>query len=494
MGVEKRKKSVKKNAILSVIKQLLSVVFPMITFPYATRILGADNYGKYTFSVSIVNYISYLAAAGIMRYAIRECARARDDENKLNKIVNEIFTINVLTTGVAYLVLFFILAFVPMLRAYAVWIMIISLSVIFTTLGTDWINSAFEEYSYITVRYFLSQIFAILLLFLLVKDSDDIAQYAFVSVFGGVFANVLNVFYVRKKLGINPKIVISKELLIHIKPVLYLFACTIATFIYINSDVTILRIFSNDVSVGYYGVSTQFYQLVKQLINAAFVVVIPRLSNEIAQSESMALEKYRTILRITVLILFPCAVGLFMIRYNVIMIFAGAEFIQATSSLAILSVALVPAMLANFYINIVMIPLKREKQVMIATIVSAIVNIVLNLVIIPLYSGNPENVAAFTTLVAELTMTTIAIYYCKSLKIMWPIKSVVVSAVGCLLIVMVCMAVNHLVTESFINVALCIMFSAIVYGIAVGWFYKKEVKAILFKIHIAHRHKKNESP
>ena len=66
-----KKRSVKKNAILSVIKQLFSIIFPMITFPYATRILGVENYGKYTFSVSIVNYISYIAAAGILRYAVR---------------------------------------------------------------------------------------------------------------------------------------------------------------------------------------------------------------------------------------------------------------------------------------------------------------------------------------------------------------------------------------------------------------------------------------
>ena len=67
-----KEKSIKVNAFLSVLKQLFSIIFPMITFPYATRVLGATNYGKYTFSLSIVNYISYIAAAGILRYAIRQ--------------------------------------------------------------------------------------------------------------------------------------------------------------------------------------------------------------------------------------------------------------------------------------------------------------------------------------------------------------------------------------------------------------------------------------
>ena len=349
----KKQKSVKANAVLSVIKQLFSIIFPMITFPYATRILGATNYGKYTFSVSIVNYISYIAAAGILRYAVRECARARDDRNKLTLLVNEIFTINVSTTIVAYVILFGLISFVPMLRDYSLWILIISLSVIFTTLGTDWINSAFEDYFYITIRYVLSQIVAVLLLFILVRDSNDIAQYAFVSIIGGVIANILNIIHIRKTLGIFPRLLFSQELIKHIKPILYLFACTIATFIYINSDVTILRIFANDASVGYYGVSTQFYQLIKQLINAAFIVVIPRISNELANDEGKAYERYSKILVVTILLLIPCSIGLYMIRSNLVLLFSGQEYAQASSSLAILAIALIPAMLANFFINIV---------------------------------------------------------------------------------------------------------------------------------------------
>lgn len=194
-----RQKSVKVNAVLNVIKQLCSVIFPMITFPYATRILGATNYGKYTYSVSIVNYISYIAAAGILRYAVRECARIRDDKKKLNSLVNEIYTINITTTVIAYVILFGLVAFVPMLKEYSLWIMIISLSVIFTTLGTDWVNSAFEDYFYITIRYIFSQAMAVLLLFILVRENDDIAQYAFVSVFGVILANILNIVHIRKK-------------------------------------------------------------------------------------------------------------------------------------------------------------------------------------------------------------------------------------------------------------------------------------------------------
>ena len=473
MGIHLEHNTIKTNAALSVVKQLLSVIFPMITFPYATRIMGSANYGKYTFSLSIVNYISYIAAAGILRYAVRECARIREDRKNLASLVDEIFTINIITTVIAYVILLGLILFIPMLKEYMPLIMVISLSVIFTTLGTDWINSAFEEYFYITVRYIITQSMAVLLLFVLVRDTNDIVQYAIVSVFGGVLANILNIFHIRRKFGVYPKIRLSRDLLKHVKPILYLFACSIASFIYINSDITILRIYTDDKSVGLYAVSAQFYQLVKQLINAAFIVVIPRISNELATDEKKAVERYNNIIVITILLLAPCSIGLFMIRKNLILLFSGIEYIRAESSLAILAVAFIPAMMANFYVNIVMIPNKMEKQVMVATVISALINIGLNFVLIPRYA---ENAAAATTLIAEIAMAIIAMRNCKKIKMTGVSKPILAGAIGGLPIIVICYLFNRMIVKPLINIILCVSLSVIVYSIVVFLFYRKEVK------------------
>lgn len=470
------KKSIKLNAFMSVFKQLFSIIFPMITFPYATRVLGAANYGKYTFSLSIVNYISYIAAAGISRYAIRECARVRDDKDKLQKLVNEIFSINVISTCVAFLVLLGLFLFVPMLKAYTSYILVLCLSVLFTTLGTDWINSAFEDYFYITIRYIFSQLVAICLLFLLVKSTENLLEYSIVSVTAAVLANALNIIHIRKTLGIVPTFIISKELSVHIKPIMYLFVCTIATFIYINSDVTILGIFKDDTAVGYYGVSTQFYQLVKQLINAAFIVVIPRISNELASDKLKTQKRYNDILILTILLVIPSAFGMYMVREKLILVFAGAEYIRASSSLGILALAIVPAMLANFFINIVMIPLKREREVTIATILSALINVVLNFVLIPRFA---ENAAAFTTLLAELTMLIVAISFCKTIKFTDIVRTIVVGLVGGLLIIVVCKIVNCFVSNNILYLLLSISISFVVYGITLLLFCRNFIFKML---------------
>lgn len=479
----KKTPSIKVNAILSVAKQICAIVFPMITFPYATRILGVENYGKINFSSSIVEYVSLIAAAGISRYAIRECARVRDDKDKLTNVINELFSINIVSTIIAYVFLIILFMAWPKLRNYTSIILVQTLSVIFTTLGTDWVNSAMEDYFFITVRYIICQVIAIIMMFILVRSKSDYVAYALTGVIGTVLANLMNIFHIRRELGIIPRFIVSKGVLKRVKPVVYMFICSIASTIYINSDITILNIFTNDKVVGYYSVSTRFYNMVKQIVNAAFIVVIPRISNFIAidnateeGASNLASNKLSELLNITILFAFPLAVGLFMISKNLILLFSGNAYLPATSSLKILAIAIIPATMANFYVNIVMIPYMMDKKVMIETVISALVNIILNVFLIPYFKADA---AAFTTLIAEFTMVIMGIIYTRNTIQTKIIKPLLTTIVGCTFIMLICKCVNTFVMNSFINICLCVIASGLIYAVVIMIVYKNEVYSLL---------------
>ncbi len=471
------KKSLTVNATLNIIKELVNILFPMITFHYVTTLLGEYNYGKYVFSASIVSYISYIAAAGILRYAVRECAGIRDDKTKVETLVNEIYTINVFTTGIAFVILAGLLVFWPKLHSYAPVILILSLTVLFATVGVDWINSAFEDFAFITIRHIICQSLALILVFVLVRDSEDVAGYAIASSFGVVVPNIINRFHIKKKYGFSPKFRPSENVKKHIKAIAFLFACTIGTFIYINSDVTILGIFYDDNITGFYGVSSRFYLLVKQVINAAFVVFIPRIANELSKDVHKSVEKLEKVLHFTIIAVVPASVGLIMIRKNLIIFFSGEEYIRAQSSLFILGIAIIPALLANFYINIVMIPLKKEKQVMIATLISAGVNLVLNLILIPFFA---EDAAAVTTVIAELIMLGLGMYWTRELKFRGILKPLAASVLGGAGITGVCLFTNSMITSPLWGVVVPIVISGILYLAVLAVFYRKEMVS-LFK-------------
>ena len=72
---------------MNVILKMSTVIFPFITFPYVSRVLGAAGNGKIAFTSSIISYFTLMACLGIPTYGIRACARYRDNKQKLNKVV-----------------------------------------------------------------------------------------------------------------------------------------------------------------------------------------------------------------------------------------------------------------------------------------------------------------------------------------------------------------------------------------------------------------------
>ncbi len=103
-------KSVKYNFLMDFILKVSAFVFPLITFPYASRILLPDGIGRVSFATSVISYFQMVAMLGIPTYGIRACAKVRDDKEKLTRVVQELAVINLVTTAVVY-VAFFISVF-----------------------------------------------------------------------------------------------------------------------------------------------------------------------------------------------------------------------------------------------------------------------------------------------------------------------------------------------------------------------------------------------
>lgn len=470
-------KSLKVNAVLNIIKQICSILFPMITFPYASRVLGKVSYGKINFSQSIISYISMIAALGIINYSIREGAKIRNDRDKINKFANEVFSINVISTVVAYVVLFLLIIFWRRLDGYKALLLIQSLTVLFTTIGTDWINSIYEDYLYITIRYIVCYVISLILMFSLVHSSNDYLFYALSSVASTVLANILNIGYIRKTYNIKIRFTFHINASEHLKPIMIMFGTSVASLIYINSDVTMLGILKDDAEVGLYSVSSKIYSLVKQLMNAMLVVAIPRISHEIGtESKSEVQTHLRKIIDDLFIVIVPSCVGLFFLSKDIILLFSGAEFESAYTSLMILSIALLLACTACFYINVVMIPYCMENKVLGVTTVSAIVNIVLNLFLIP-YWG--QNAAAFTTLISELIVLVMGIFYTRDIIPIKFSKSVAIGIVNGIIVGVICAGVQYLSLGSLLSIVLSMLLSFI--GVAIVLYIGDRDRFLSFK-------------
>lgn len=389
---------VKKNSIYNLIKTVSTIVFPLITFPYISRVLLPDNVGKINFGSSIISYISLLASLGISVYAIREESKVKDDKKKLEELGSQIYSLNILSTIIAYAVLAALLIFARKLEGYRTLIIIQSAAVLFTTLGADWINTALEDFKYITIRTFSFQLLALLLMFIFVHHPEDYLKYAIISVISSSGGNIANIIYRRKfcRLHFTWHIEIAK----HIKPILFLFAMQLSQQIYVNSDTTILGLIRGDYEVGLYSVSVKIYNIVNMMVASITYVVIPGVSYSAAHGDyKKANELLRYALNYVVTLGVPVIVGILAMTSDLVYVVSGADYSGAATSLRILMIALAASYIGGFFGNMILIPTGQEKVTLFSSIGAAIINLVTNIIFIPIWG---KDAAAATTAAAEI--------------------------------------------------------------------------------------------
>ena len=391
--METKQKSISINLIANGIKTLMSVLFPLITFPYASRVLGATGIGKVNYATSIISYFSMFAALGIATYAIREGARIRDDKEKFSKFAKEMLNINLLTTVIAYVALLIFLC-LPILKNYKILLIILSGTIVFTTIGMEWLFIIKEEYAYITKRAVLFQFLSLILLFLLVRSKEDYGWYAALTVISSGGSAIWNLVYSRKLVNWRQKI--TPEYKKHLKPIFLIFGTSIASSIYMTMDTTMLGAMSGDKATGIYTAAVKINTVVSTLIGTISSTILPRVSYYIGNGLKKEYEKLmQSSMDLLMMVAMPVAIGMMCTSDILILLFSGAEFLPGSTAAKILSAKVVIAAINRVLAYQICIPYKRDKEVLLSTSGGALFNLIANAALIPIWGVNGASIATF---------------------------------------------------------------------------------------------------
>ena len=460
-----KKKSLGLNAFFNSLRSILNLLFPLITFPYVSRVLSVNGMGIYNFSNIYVNYFLLIAGLGVATYAVREGAKYRDNKDKISEFSSQVFTINIYSTIIAYVLLLGSLLIFKNLHNYVSCILIFGLQIIFTTIGTEWIYTIYEDYSYITIRSILFKILSIVLLFVLVKKPEDYLWYAAITVFASVGSNILN--YIHAKKFCDIKLVKDPNWKYHLKPILIIFASSVAVTLYVSSDTTILGLLKNDYAVGIYSISVKIYQMAGGLLSAMLMVTIPRLAMLFGKRRFKEFNNVLSeVLEILSMLVLPLSIGLIMLSEDIILIIAGNKYLPSVNSLRIISWGIIFSNFAMIFSDCVLIPAKRESKVLKNTVITGIINIVLNFILIPFMSYDGTSLS---TVVAELTVMVMNGYSCWD--IIKPVilkkdtlKNLLDSIIGCVGIVVICLLCDIGFKSLWLKTIFSVVLSVIMYG------------------------------
>ena len=392
---------------MNFILTISNFIFPLITFPYVSRVLQADGIGTVNFATSIITYFSMLGMLGIPNYGIRACAKVRDDEELLNKTVIEIMILNAIVMSISILLLFVSVLFIDKLQGEKTLYLIMSTTLIFNVLGVDWLYKSLERYSFITIRSIIFKFISLVLMFLFVQSSQDYIIYGGISVFAAVGSNFLNFINLRKIIDFkkNYKLNIYQ----HLKPTLTFFLLTVSTTIYLNVDTTMLGFIRGSEAVGYYSAAVKVKQILVSVVTSLGAVLLPRLSyhHEVGNNDEFKRLTQKA-LNFVLLISLPMVAYFIIVSEQAILFLSGDSFLPAVLPMRFIMPTVLFIGLSNLTGIQILVPTNREKLVVYSTIIGAIVDILINSFAIPLLGATG---AAIAGSIAELTVTLVQLYF-----------------------------------------------------------------------------------
>lgn len=394
-------KSITKNYLYNLLYQVLILIVPFITTPYISRVLGVENIGIYSYTLSISAYFILFGSLGISLYGQREIAYKQNSKYKYSISFYEILLFRLITMFISAVV--FYLSFATN-GEYCIYYRVLILELLGNCIDISWFFQGLEEFKKTTIRNGLVKIISIILVFIFVKSKNHLLRYYIIYIVGLLFGNLSLWLYLPKYI-VNIK---YKDLHIfrHLRPTISLFIPQVAIQIYTMLDKTMIGAIIVDKSeVGYYEQSQKIIKILLAIEGALGIVMLPRIASSYAKNDKEKIEIYlKKAFSMAFLLAFPMIFGIIAISDNFVPIFFGDGYEKVSIIIKMLSPIILFIGVSGTIGHQYLLPTKKQRKYTISVICGAIINLIINSILIwKLYSIG----AVIGTIIAELSVALI---------------------------------------------------------------------------------------
>ena len=410
-----KKESLTINFILNSFIAFFSMLFPILSFPYVSRILHPEYVGRVSFAESLVTYFLLFSQMGIPTYGTREIAKVRSDRNQLIQLTSQLFLINFSMAICSYIVLILASCMVPRLHEDQLLYLIMGLSLFMNAMSMDWLYKGLEEYGVLAKRSFGLKLLSLLSIFLLIHKQEDYLMYGFLYMLAAYGAGILNFRAAYRDLlrgnirFDKVKSDIKEAFHRHLSHIAVFFAMTCATTIYTHLDTVMVGAMSGNTELGYYNAAVKIKTLLVAITTSLGIVLVPRITNCIMERKAEALRRY---IRIT--FLFTASFSLLSLIFfecfttRSILLLSGQEFLPAVPAMKVIMLTVPLIGFSSLTGLEILVPFHKEKIVLYSEVFGAAVDFMMNLMLIPKYGSAG---AALGTVIAELSVLSFQVIY-----------------------------------------------------------------------------------
>lgn len=400
--------SIKRNFIFNIILSVTQVLFPLITFSYVARVIAPIGIGTVSFVESICRYAMLVAALGIPVYGVREVAKIKGDNKKMSELCSELIFIHFLATLLVSIVYIIVVMNSDKLFQHVDYYILGFVMVLSNVFIIEWYFQGIGDFKFITIRTLLVRLATTISVFFLVTKPNEGYYFFLLTVLTNFINAVINFLYANKSLNLNFNISF-KKILKHFTPLFFIFGTTISISIYVLLDTIMLGFLANDKAVGLYSIALRISKVPMLFIGALGLVLIPQLSatfhnKDFGKFNQLISKSFNFVITFS----FPIIFFIFGISKELLLAFAGDQFLGGILILKILSIVVLLIGLSNIFGLQVLTPMGKDKHLTFSVFIGTILSVVLNLILIPLYQ---EIGAAITNVITELVVTLITFHF-----------------------------------------------------------------------------------
>lgn len=333
--------------------QFASYLFPIITVPYLSRVIGVEGYGKIAFASAVMVWVQTVADWGFLLTATRDIAKCRDNRAEVSRIFSETFFARCLLAIVSFIFLCLLILIIPDFKENA-GILFITFSMIpGHIMFPDWFFQAIERMRYTTITNLLVKTVFTIAVFICIKEKSDYILVPLLTSLGTVVAGIIAMYLILKKWRYRLYRVSFYSVISAIKRSTDVFINNLFPNLYNSFSVVLLGIYGGSVANGIYSEGNKFANIGQSMLGVVSRVFFPFLARRI--------DKHGIYVLVYMGTTFCIAIALFVSAPWLIGWLYTDEFADAIPVLRIMSISLVFVALGTAYGTNYLILQRQEK-------------------------------------------------------------------------------------------------------------------------------------
>ena len=401
-------KRVTGNFLYLSVLNALNILLPLITLPYILGVVGKANYGIYAYVYTLLQYIIIIATYGFNFSATKQISQCRDDLEKVNSIYNAVIAGKMLIALVLSLLVMALSRFI-LKDDVAPLMFLLGLGMVIGDVITPvWLFQGMERMKYMTIVNASSKILFTILVFLIIRTSEDYFLLILLNSAGYILAGILSLVLSARQFGMRIGGTSFREIAYQLKEGSAVFGSTFGMFLYRNANVIILKQFAPNEMVGIYSAAEKVIKGFQSIVAPAAQALFPHLSQRFkdkSDAENLSLLKKISVPFAVVLVVLSGAVFIFAPLISDIL--CGADFRDCVPLIRIMTLVIFFGEI-NYLIGILgLINMNRQNWFFYSVLITGVFSV---LFIITFAGRYGATAAAMSMSFSEMLLTVLCLF------------------------------------------------------------------------------------